>query len=179
MERDWLSFTSVSDGVDFNSHAHVERDCHATLDICFCDISTHTLTWSVTAAPCIAMPWLINFNSHAHVERDEFNCRPCRNCLNFNSHAHVERDQRTAYRRRAGSISTHTLTWSVTLYSTYRPSALRHFNSHAHVERDDKHTTIKNAPTISTHTLTWSVTMSHRHMWRSRLQFQLTRSRGA
>ena len=33
---------------DFNSHAHVERDGDLVLEFLGLDISTHTLTWSVT-----------------------------------------------------------------------------------------------------------------------------------
>ena len=36
--------------VNFNSHAHVERDYHITACLSTLFISTHTLTWSVTAA---------------------------------------------------------------------------------------------------------------------------------
>ena len=55
---------------------------------------------------------------------------------NFNSHAHVERDARMQKLRLGLTISTHTLTWSVTinLKKVYMKIA------------------------ISTHTLTWSVT---------------------
>ena len=57
------------------------------------EISTHTLTWSVTSIGVNA-----NFNMK-----------------NFNSHAHVERDDRDFLRYAIGKIiSTHTLTWSVT-----------------------------------------------------------------
>ena len=33
---------------DFNSHAHVERDAQAMAEQWGTEISTHTLTWSVT-----------------------------------------------------------------------------------------------------------------------------------
>ena len=36
----------------------------------------------------------------------------------------------------AFEISTHTLTWSVTIGSVNITSLIAHFNSHAHVERD-------------------------------------------
>ena len=98
----------------FNSHAHVERDvnlqgsCRVSLTISThtltwsvtaltrfkanrASISTHTLTWSVTT--CAEMPW-----QHEH----------------FNSHAHVERDRALSVLSMQGWISTHTLTWSVT-----------------------------------------------------------------
>ena len=79
-------------GGHFNSHAHVERD-----DYCFFNTGLE-----------------MNFNSHAHVERD---CRlenTSAQNLHFNSHAHVERDKLPLRISFAGTISTHTLTWSVT-----------------------------------------------------------------
>ena len=77
-------------------------------------ISTHTLTWSVTAFKQPEIANISNFNSHAHVERDY-----CKDCfreilIDFNSHAHVERDRE--FKR---SVDDHA-----------------NFNSHAHVERD-------------------------------------------
>ena len=78
---------------DFNSHAHVERDQPYKISDDISEISTHTLTWSVTG------------NSHYYISVVH----------NFNSHAHVERDfslVKTEIREQA--ISTHTLTWSVT-----------------------------------------------------------------
>ena len=54
----------------------------------------------------------------------------------FNSHAHVERDFKTLGAKRYAYISTHTLTWSVTVRIV---ATLQLFS-------------------ISTHTLTWSVT---------------------
>ena len=57
----------------------------------------------------------LNFNSHAHVERDV----PLGTAMfiprYFNSHAHVERDKTTLDSSYRILISTHTLTWSVTL----------------------------------------------------------------
>ena len=76
--------------------------------------------------------------------------------FNFNSHAHVERDSGISQRTFCIAISTHTLTWSVTISTGYT----------AKVQK------------ISTHTLTWSVT-SDRYYWNYLWQFQLTRSRGA
>ena len=58
--------------------------------------------------------------------------------MHFNSHAHVERDLVKNVHSPKSIISTHTLTWSVTL-----ASPLYHFTI-----------------LISTHTLTWSVTPS-------------------
>ena len=56
-------------------------------------ISTHTLTWSVTAYLKKSLSIRAYFNSHAHVERDMCG-------TNFGNGA---------------KISTHTLTWSVTI----------------------------------------------------------------
>ena len=56
---------------------------------------------------------------------------------NFNSHAHVERDAGAFKKNHRNVISTHTLTWSVTI-GFYSYGICR---------------------CISTHTLTWSVTM--------------------
>ena len=78
--------------VNFNSHAHVERDA-----LC------------ITGKPNIS-----NFNSHAHVERDPHSVSMVSSKSYFNSHAHVERDEDILHSRRRTSISTHTLTWSVT-----------------------------------------------------------------
>ena len=120
----------------FNSHAHVERDLYADKLSSYWQISTHTLTWSVTSHYQRNSFHMGHFNSHAHVERDEQHneCQCCRN--NFNSHAHVERD---CFR---GLLQRQAL----------------HFNSHAHVERDKYLKWQEDHQEISTHTLTWSVT---------------------
>ena len=78
--------------VDFNSHAHVERDPANCPKGSQFSISTHTLTWSVTNSGKGRFEWEEDFNSHAHVERDEFDNDNNASYLNFNSHAHVERD---------------------------------------------------------------------------------------
>ena len=57
-------------------------------------------------------------------------------------------------------ISTHTLTWSVTLLPLSVGLFSVHFNSHAHVERDPAQLEPCGHDNISTHTLTWSVTVS-------------------
>ena len=93
----------------------MERDADKTAKTEFVNISTHTLTWSVT---CRYVAWFcygLHFNSHAHVERD-VDPVVCTNRIerHFNSHAHVERDPFTETRLYQFFISTHTLTWSVT-----------------------------------------------------------------
>ena len=58
----------------------------------------------------------IHFNSHAHVERDYSQIEYVKSATNFNSHAHVERDSIVAITfTKMAAISTHTLTWSVTI----------------------------------------------------------------
>ena len=99
----------------FNSHAHVERDVLKLVDNRLNVISTHTLTWSVT--------WHTSEDNH---HRRRFQLTRSRGAwlelvwdfslLNdFNSHAHVERDHILGYINTAVDISTHTLTWSVTI----------------------------------------------------------------
>ena len=56
------------------------------------EISTHTLTWSVTAAKSVIKMSQKDFNSHAHVERDKRLYSIIWKISHFNSHAHVERD---------------------------------------------------------------------------------------
>ena len=62
--------SELAESINFNSHAHVERDENGHLDLMRLTISTHTLTWSVTAAGYYCMLYSYDFNSHAHVERD-------------------------------------------------------------------------------------------------------------
>ena len=102
----------------FNSHAHVERD--------FRRRKNH---WKI-----------FYFNSHAHVERDVWGnvnkllnpifqltrsrgawrdaAMVCCENYNFNSHAHVERDEMPQWYVVKIIISTHTLTWSVTMHDS-------------------------------------------------------------
>ena len=86
---------SKNDLIDFNSHAHVERDFTNTIVWLDHWISTHTLTWSVTSITIESFQNNDYFNSHAHVERDRVCSSAIRTSQNFNSHAHVERDWKT------------------------------------------------------------------------------------
>ena len=86
-------------------------------------ISTHTLTWSVTLEFVWNFSFLDDFNSHAHVERDIPGKTHLQEQRYFNSHAHVERDERDWDENVLKGISTHTLTWSVTLLSNIAGSA--------------------------------------------------------
>ena len=83
------------------------------------NISTHTLTWSVTVADICTSQSLFHFNSHAHVERDSPFSNGDKHFLNFNSHAHVERDVMNTQAPLVYCISTHTLTWSVTISNAF------------------------------------------------------------
>ena len=135
VERDASWINKIVAKFDFNSHAHVERDALLKFSLCqIIGISTHTLTWSVTG---VARPFMYNTK-----------------------------------------ISTHTLTWSVTFAKLYGFSISINFNSHAHVERDKIIFRKTRIFKISTHTLTWSVTTITG--WVINVpEFQLTRSRGA
>ena len=57
----------------------------------------------------------MDFNSHAHVERDGSRTLTSTPSRDFNSHAHVERDAVIEAVAENIGISTHTLTWSVTM----------------------------------------------------------------
>ena len=49
VERDDSAIVNILMSGNFNSHAHVERDAITGVNAVPKDISTHTLTWSVTA----------------------------------------------------------------------------------------------------------------------------------
>ena len=99
-----------------------------------------------------------DFNSHAHVERDAQNGKAAGRTL-ISTHTltwSVTMGSLTALYTRI--ISTHTLTWSVTKCRSHLQKCRSNFNSHAHVERDWQKIVISTWRSISTHTLTWSVT---------------------
>ncbi len=121
----------------------MERDLQEKKWLGSLQISTHTLTWSVTVLHSEKYNLLGHFNSHAHVERDNFSYITPVVAINFNSHAHVERDPRN----------------SETGLKTF------YFNSHAHVERDMLQQKAQYIVVISTHTLTWSVTLDVVYIW--------------
>ena len=128
VERDCYDKKKVPYATNFNSHAHVERDEFVPMqgDICVF-ISTHTLTWSVTTYFTALALYYTNFNSHAHVERDFLCVTVFQQVRHFNSHAHVERDASATWLANTVSkISTHTLTWSVTKRK-YRAIKLHRF----------------------------------------------------
>ena len=74
------------------------------------------------------------------MERDDYVLTTPEEFTDFNSHAHVERDVVNELKVTIVYISTHTLTWSVTVKGFKKNSGV----------------------IISTHTLTWSVTNSHK-----------------
>ena len=185
---------------DFNSHAHVERDRRNLCRVLQGKISTHTLTWSVTwgrdsrtwcsgfqltrsrgawpVAVRKSIHYLKNFNSHAHVERDPPIGRITHLTAYFNSHAHVERDPKLRCHPFSVRISTHTLTWSVTLSRLlfWEDEPISTHTLTWSVTRNNLN--LHNNKYISTHTLTWSVTVQIRQFL-GQQTFQLTRSRGA
>ena len=121
------------------------------------NISTHTLTWSVTISSGF-QSFLYHFNSHAHVERDSFvQClllflQISTHTLTWSvtsikgAYAHVPSISTHTLTWSVTTvlifgfvdltISTHTLTWSVTILVVRCFDLNPHFNSHAHVERD-------------------------------------------
>ena len=150
MERGAFSWLSKNHSIDFNSHAHVERDIISAEFRHVCTISTHTLTWSVTG---ISIPmtgndsafqltrsrgaWQNNFQwdyipmiFQLTRSRGAWPQLPLPQCPSIHFKLCNRRHWTT-------SISTHTLTWSVTCLADW----LKYENV-----------------IISTHTLTWSVT---------------------
>ena len=121
--------------LNFNSHAHVERDCSLMLSGMSLAISTHTLTWSVTdylkflwnflQISTHTLTWSVTTLYFYFLTFKQFQLTRSRGAwqpvtkrgftsVYFNSHAHVERD---------GGV----FVWWTNFM---------HFNSHAHVERD-------------------------------------------
>ena len=98
----------------FNSHAHVERDHSILISQRKIEISTHTLTWSVT---CGEPERAADFKISTHTLT-----------WSVTSGFYSTNELR--------EISTHTLTWSVTCVIMRFVQVSRNFNSHAHVERD-------------------------------------------
>ena len=120
MERDFATNTGIAVDINFNSHAHVERDqqgsCNHRL---FVQISTHTLTWSVTSVEhgiykgsCISthtLTWSVTSVEHgiykgSCISTHTLTWSVTASILSLNS---------------SQTISTHTLTWSVTLDVVY------------------------------------------------------------
>ena len=115
VERDDTACSAVSKTSNFNSHAHVERDALVKDTSLKIIISTHTLTWSVTYIENTAieeLPFQLTRSRGAWRQRGLL----LLTIKDFNSHAHVERDPG----------------------DTESVEDKVDFNSHAHVERDQK-----------------------------------------
>ena len=179
----WLSH------VNFNSHAHVERDAVVISQFrnvkfqltrsrgawpattlwsnATNAISTHTLTWSVTKSVC--QLWNNNVISTHTLTWSVTDY--------MRYHIIVERFQLT--RSRGAWPSTFTILVKIRYFNSHahveRDKLLMidiiqisHFNSHAHVERDPMNLQdAQNAGYISTHTLTWSVTQLWTVFWKN------------
>ena len=159
MERDngvfiwWMNF------MHFNSHAHVERDDSKLIIInIYKNISTHTLTWSVTfIATFCRFCYLFQLTR----SRGAWLCRLVWYTIYRVISTHTltwsvtsDKDGKprikkisthtltwsvtwiNKYNENCINISTHTLTWSVTVWAGNKRLFQRYFNSHAHVERD-------------------------------------------
>ena len=77
-------------------------------------ISTHTLTWSVTAAETSQYSSFVISTHTLTWSVTPRSAEQAKKPTNFNSHAHVERDTSDLVVIAIFEISTHTLTWSVT-----------------------------------------------------------------
>ncbi len=141
-------------------------------------ISTHTLTWSVTNFKRLDY-FRLFISTHTLTWSVTVLLRGYLAPVgNFNSHAHVERDKATAgmfYRYKDFNSHAHV---ERDRYKIMKITGVKNFNSHAHVERDYMLDTLRISNPISTHTLTWSVTTPWVSHSTPRV-FQLTRSRGA
>ena len=87
------------------------------------------------------------------------------NAGDFNSHAHVERDKSDSLGYYFGTISTHTLTWSVT-FLTEKNGIRKRISTHTLTWSVTLYFfAVIKAFAISTHTLTWSVTLDVVYIW--------------
>ena len=98
VERDLTTQIANMTTKNFNSHAHVERDKLAIGLSSAIPISTHTLTWSVTG------------KSYTYIDLCEISTHTLTWSVTI---------QTKIKRTEIFIISTHTLTWSVTLYSLW------------------------------------------------------------
>ena len=122
--------------LNFNSHAHVERDVDCRQWAVQQWISTHTLTWSVTAELCYmaavlsisthTLTWSVTFYRGLEITHNLISTHT----LTWSVTVYVFEGRLDVH------ISTHTLTWSVTGLLCGSVLCKIHFNSHAHVERD-------------------------------------------
>ena len=186
---------------DFNSHAHVERDLETKYGVFQPkDISTHTLTWSVTRYHVVwpdeefefqltrsrgawrhdvLLAVLFKISTHT-LTWSVTSCFACSLTVpSISTHTLTwSVTSCFACSLTVPSISTHTLTWSVTPLTAYLSENVW-ISTHTLTWSVTFFGTVDSKVLfISTHTLTWSVTELIRHFLLS-LKFQLTRSRGA
>ena len=119
VERDTFPFTIAGETLNFNSHAHVERDCGRLDFFSTPNISTHTLTWSVTSSS-----FRRSTSSSFQLTRSRGAWRKLR--------SRQLRKWKFQLTRSRGA-------WQAQRYTM---AAIRYFNSHAHVERDYSRTTL-------------------------------------
>ncbi len=151
-----ITLSDPMKNLNFNSHAHVERD---VMTFCLPCFSKFQLTRSRGAWPHVLRVLLLCRLFQLTRSRGAWPCvfSFLWAALPISTHTLTwSVTPLTAYLSENVWISTHTLTWSVTFFGTVDSKVLF----------------------ISTHTLTWSVTELIRHFLLS-LKFQLTRSRGA
>ena len=134
----------------------MERDVAFYLSVEIINISTHTLTWSVTWCLFFCVWSIPHFTARRHGDG-----KKTRNVNNV-----------------MVRISTHTLTWSVTHCRIFA-NIQGYFNSHAHVERDPVPLKLEwRCYNFNSHAHVERDLTHHRPHKRQRT-FQLTRSRGA
>ena len=115
MERDDGIQARYDEVYHFNSHAHVERDLYADKLSSYWQISTHTLTWSVTYKK-YSTGSAKKISTHTltwSVTASEDYCKG-RHCISTHTLTWSVTNSVIAFRT-ITLISTHTLTWSVTL----------------------------------------------------------------
>ena len=179
MERDISIADHTCVSVNFNSHAHVERDKRCKRAYIVWKISTHTLTWSVTEHGKIStLHWIFQLTRSRGAWRRwhwdlfrfiAFQLTRSRGAWplksdsfpvfsHFNSHAHVERDY-CPYCNGGGHDNFNSHAHVERDENNFKnANKCGNFNSHAHVERDIPRGQERQLYLISTHTLTWSVT---------------------
>ena len=173
-----LGFVTVFECCNFNSHAHVERDDR----ICNWYSIQNSFQLTRSRGAWLKQPKSLQQEVTFQLTRSRGAWPPWDSHLMpsmyFNSHAHVERDKIVLDLDKLVGISTHTLTWSVTIETT----GLNRYKDISTHTLTWSVTSFNQLPLqleeISTHTLTWSVTKIVKNR-RCSLVFQLTRSRGA
>ena len=180
MERDQLTKIYFVCCINFNSHAHVERDDKRLVNI------TNSLLFQLTRSRgawprsfifSVIKWWFQLTRSRGAWLRYRCHSQKCKS--NFNSHAHVERDDICTEHFVNFFISTHTLTWSVTP-NNYTDKINLNISTHTLTWSVTFCSVTEICTThISTHTLTWSVTWKLTDKCALVCTFQLTRSRGA